>query len=126
MRKHILVVLIFFCSAISSEVLCQYFQQNVSYNISASQDTTNHTISATCDISYTNNSPSELDTIFLHLWANAFSDKLSAYSNQALRMGRLEFYFADEDEMGGYHDLEVNVDGKKMTLYSWKGNSDVV
>ena len=104
----------------------QYFQQDVSYDISASQDTTNHTITATCDITYTNNSPSKLDTIFLHLWANAFSDKLSAYSNQAIRTGRLDFYFADEEDMGGYNDLEVNIDGNRITLYSWKGNSDVV
>jgi len=125
---HRFITFIFFTIFSSSfnSVNAQYFQQKVSYDIIASQDTTNHTINATCDISYTNNSQVTLDTIFLHLWANAFSDKLSAYSNQAIRAGKLDFYFSNKKEMGGYNDLEINVKGKRITLYRWNKNPDVV
>jgi hypothetical protein len=114
------------CWAGYNHLNAQYFQQEVAYDISASQDTSNHTISASCDINYTNNAPEKIDTFFLHLWANAFSDKLSAYSTQAIRTGSLDFYFTKEDEMGGYEDLEVRIDGKRITLYRWNRNADVV
>lgn len=103
----------------------QYFQQKIAYDINASIDS-NHLISATCDISYTNQSSSELDTIFLHLWQNAFKDRLSAFSEQMIRIGDLNFYYANDDELGGYNNLIVSMDGIKMELYSWQRNKDVV
>lgn len=126
MQKFIVFFLFIFFVLSAHSTYAQYFQQKVSYDISASQDTSNQTINATCDITYTNNSPNTLDTIFLHLWANAFSDKLSAFSNQSIRTGSLDFYFAKEKEMGGYKDLEVSINGQRFTLYSWKKNPDVV
>ncbi|MEM9547582.1 MAG: M1 family metallopeptidase [Bacteroidota bacterium] len=126
MYRYLFIKLILLLVINSNEANAQYFQQDVSYQITASQDTSNHTITAMCDITYTNNSSNELDTFFLHLWANAFSDKLSAFNHQAIRMGQLEFYFAKEKEMGGYNNLEVTFQGRNVTLYSWKGNTDVV
>lgn len=122
-----LVVLVFFFSFVSSQsIQAQYFQQGVEYDITARQDTSAHTITASCDIRYTNRSNHVLDTIYLHLWANAFSDKLSAFSNQAIRLGQLDFYFAKKQSMGEYEDLKVTLQGNKITLYQWKGNPDVV
>lgn len=106
-------------------VNAQYFQQDVVFDINASLDS-NHTIIATTDITYTNNSLNEIDTFFIHLWANAFSDKLSAFSEQSIRTGNLDFYFASDTELGGYRDLSIGVGSKKMTLYSWENNKDVV
>jgi hypothetical protein len=126
MHKFLASIFCLLCNVGYNPAFGQYFQQKVAYVISASQDTVNHTISATCDINYTNNSPDNIDTIFLHLWANAFSDKLSAYSEQAIRTGNLDFYFSGKNEMGGYEDLEIKIADQKITLYSWKGNSDVV
>ena len=119
------IILLFFTT--SPHILnAQYFQQKVSYDIEASQDTIDQTITATCNISYTNNSSIELDTFYLHLWANAFSDKLSAYGKQAIQTGKLDFYYAGTDEVGGYNDLEININGQKITAYSWNENPDVV
>lgn len=112
--------------AFINPILAQYFQQDVTYSITAIQDTSTNTVNTKCEIQYTNNSDQTLDTIYLHLWANAFSNKLSAFSKQAIRTGNLEFYFSKENKMGGYEDLEVSSNGKRMTLYSWKGNPDVV
>lgn len=103
----------------------QYFQQDVAFEINASLDS-NHIIIATTNITYTNNSPNTLDTFFIHLWANAFSDKLSAFSDQAIRTGNLDFYFASDEELGGYRDVSIGIGSNKMQLYSWKKNKDVV
>lgn len=103
----------------------QYFQQDVVYDIEAALDSS-HVITAQTDITYTNNSAIALDTIYLHLWANAFSDRLSAYSEQAIRLGDLDFYFAPEEHLGGYRDLRITIDGSTMDVYSWQGHKDVV
>lgn len=103
----------------------QYFQQDVAYKINAIIDSS-HQITGTCDISYTNNSKETLDTFFIHLWMNAFSDKLSAFSEQAIKTGQLDFYFAKDEQLGGYSNLKVAIGSKRMELYSWKKNKDVV
>ena len=124
MRIRILstLTLLFIISVIGNS---QYFQQDVAYEINASLDS-NHLIIATTDIEYTNNSPDPIDTFFIHLWANAFSDKLSAFSEQSIRTGRLDYYFSSDEELGGYRDFSIGVGSKKMELYSWKNNKDVV
>lgn len=126
MQKLLFAFLLSFFLLNTNKISAQYFQQEVAYDISAELDSSKHVLSANCDITYTNKSNEELDTIFLHLWANAFSDKVSAFSNQSIRMGQLEFYFAKEKDMGGYKNLAINVGEKRMTVYSWQGNSDVV
>ena len=124
-RFIIFILFTFFCPSFNS-LDAQYFQQKVAYDIVAKQDTIDHTIDAACTITYTNNSSTALDTIYLHLWANAFSDKLSAYSNQAIRTNNIDFYFSGEKEMGGYNDFRVKVKGARITLYRWNKNPDVV
>ncbi|MFT4535559.1 MAG: hypothetical protein ACJA1A_001506 [Saprospiraceae bacterium] len=110
---------------ISVNAKAQYFQQDVAFEINASLDS-NHIIIATTDISYTNNSQNIIDTFFIHLWANAFSDKLSAFSEQTIRTGNLDFYFASDEELGGYRNLSIRIGSKKMALYSWESNKDVI
>ena len=83
-----------------------YFQQRTDYNIKASLDTINQTLTGDIILSYTNNSSDDLDQIFFHVWLNAFSDKRSAYSDQALEIGRRDFFFADDGSTGGYTELE--------------------
>jgi len=122
---HRIIVAFILLSSLSLTTSAQYFQQQVSYEINAAIDT-NHVISGSCDITYTNNSTKSLDTLFVHLYANAFSDKLSKYSEQTLRLGRLDFYFSDDEEMGGYEDLTVQLNDKTVQLYAWQGNKDVV
>lgn len=120
-----IIAFAFFVVTTSHNLVAQYFQQDVAYEINASIDT-NHLITATCDIAYTNNSNQTLDTIYIHLWANAFQDRLSQYSEQALRLGNLDYYFADDRELGGYEGLTVRMNGSPMQLYSKDGNKDVV
>ena len=101
-----------------------YIQQEVAFSIEASIDT-NHLMSAVTEISYTHRGESELDTFYLHLWMNAFKDRLSAYSDQSIRIDDLDYYFAKQKFLGGYQGLSVYVDDKKVDVYAYDGHKDV-
>ena len=49
-----------------------YWQQDVYYNIKAKIDEETDIISATEQLTYTNNSPDELDVVYFHLYLTAF------------------------------------------------------
>jgi len=94
----------------------QYFQQDIKYDITASYDKGSHTLTGNTAVRYTNNAPAALDTIYLHLWANAFKSQSSPYAEQQLKLGNTQYYFAKESQMGGYQDITVLVDGKPAEL----------
>ena len=82
-----------------------YFQQRADYVMEATLSPASHTLSVTGTLTYTNNSPSALDSIALHLWANAYSHRESAFAKQKLRLNSTRFAFAPEEDLGGYRDL---------------------
>ena len=50
---------------------------------------------------YTNNSPTTLDTLWIHLWPNAYRDTQHAhFANRLDRTGDLDLHFAKEEERG--------------------------
>jgi len=49
-----------------------YWQQHVDYTINVNVLTETHTLDGTLDVTYTNNSPDTLRSIFFHLYYNAF------------------------------------------------------
>ncbi|MEO1728782.1 MAG: M1 family metallopeptidase [Bacteroidota bacterium] len=51
-----------------------YWQQRADYRIAVALDTTTHRVSGTVAITYTNNSPHDLDVLWLHLEQNLFAD----------------------------------------------------
>jgi len=93
-----------------------YFQQKVDYEIEAELDTLKQILSVKAILNYKNNSPEALDKIIFHLWLNAMKDKSSNFANQQLKMGRYDFYFSNEDQQGGYNDIDVQVNGKAVEL----------
>lgn len=95
----------------------QYFQQKIDYTIDAAYDKVSHTVTGNLKIAYTNNAPHPLDTIYLHLWANAFKSKSSPYTDQAIKLGKLDFYFSNDRKMGGYESIEVVQENRSANLY---------
>ena len=51
-----------------------YWQQRADYRIAVTLDTTAHRVIGTVAITYTNNSPHDLDVLWLHLEQNLFAD----------------------------------------------------
>jgi len=95
MLKQILIstlILITFLNAQNNK----YFQQDVEYIIDITLDPDSYTYSGTEQIVYTNNSPDQLDFIWLHLYPNAYKDETTPYARQQERERNREFHFSDE------------------------------
>lgn len=76
------------------------WQQQVEYTIQARLDTDSHTLTATEQIKYHNASPRTLDTLFFHLYANAYRDMHTAYAREAAIMGDNLFFGSEEQDRG--------------------------
>lgn len=92
-----------------------YFQQQVDYRIEVRLDDERHMLHASESFVYRNNAPRALDTIWVHLWPNAYRDRETALCEQLDRMGDLDLHFAKEEDRGWIDSLDFQVDGVKVT-----------
>ena len=72
-----------------------YWQQDIYYNIKATVDEETDIITATEQLTYTNNSPDELDVVYFHLYQNAFQpdsylDELQSQNGENPKYGKYE------------------------------------
>ena len=72
-----------------------YWQQDVYYNIKARIDEKTDIISATEELTYTNNSPDKLGIVYFHLYQNAFQpdsylDELQSQNGKSPKFGKYE------------------------------------
>lgn len=102
-----------------------YFQQEVNYKIAATLNDSAHTLTGSVEIDYVNNSPDTLPEIWMHLWGNAFKNRNSAFCRQKLRDGSARFYFADEQELGYFKNLDFTANGQKVEWRFDKKNPDI-
>ena len=117
----------------SFALLCQitvaqqdYFQQEVNYTINATLNDAENLLDATMQIEYINNSPDRLDTIMFHLWPNAYSDRNTAFARQKINSNSDEFFFAAEEDLGGFTSIEFSSAGQVLTFAEHNGHKDVV
>ncbi len=80
-----------------------YWQNRVDYNIAVSLDTAQHMVSGTCKISYINNSPDELDYLWLQLDQDVF------------KKGSIGSYTQGADIAGGYKLKSVRITQNNKT-----------
>ena len=92
-----------------------YFQQQVDYTISVRLDDERHELHALESFTYRNNAPVALDTIWLHLWPNAYKERGTALDDQLCRTGDLSLHFAKDTERGFIDSLDFSVDGAKAS-----------
>ncbi len=90
------------------------------YQLSASLDTSDHTLTGDVRIRYTNTANVPLDRIAIHLWPNAFKSRNTALVNQMLHLGNLSLYRAKENETGGINHLNFASPEQKITFESTK------
>ena len=93
-----------------------YFQQQVDYTITVRLDDEAHMLHAQESFVYTNNSTIALDTLWMHLWPNAYRDRETALCDQLDRMGDLDLHFASEEQRGYIDSLKFTADG---ALIAW-------
>ncbi len=80
------------------------WQQHVSYNINVYLNTEEHSLEAYENLTYYNNSPYSLETLYIHLYANAFRDDNTTFAQEMRRLGHN--YTKTKDVGRGY--IEVN------------------
>jgi hypothetical protein len=101
------------------------WQQHVDYLIDVKLDDVNHTLNGEIVITYTNNSPSELGEIYMHLWPEGYSTDTTAFAKQMKENGDMDFYYSKDSERGSIENLDFKSNGKSLVLKATE-NRDVV
>ncbi|MBK8724038.1 MAG: M1 family metallopeptidase [Saprospiraceae bacterium] len=92
-----------------------YFQQQVNYDIKVSLNDKKQVAQATVLIDYHNNSSKTLKEIKFHFWANAHqSQNASPLAKQLVEKDKLDWYFAKDDALGGYSNIEILYQNNKI------------
>ncbi len=102
-----------------------YFQQEVNVKMEVTLNDEDHTLTGTIEMEYINHSPDELDKIYMHLWANAYKNRTTAFNKQKLRGGSTKFYFAKDSDLGNFSQLDFTVDGSTVAWDYDKDNPDI-
>lgn len=76
------------------------WQQQVDYKIFCSLDVLNHTLKVEEILTYYNNSPVTLETLYFHLYPNAYRDNNTMFARELKKMGSYKFLKAKESERG--------------------------
>lgn len=111
---------------ISATYAQEYFQQEVNYKMDVSLDDVNHEITAFEEIEYHNNSKVVIDTVFFHLWPNAYKNKKTALAQQILKDGQTNFHYANNENRGYIDQLDFKVNDQRVVWEYWNGNEDIV
>ena len=83
------------------------WQQQVNYKIFSSLDVENHTLKISEILTYYNNSPVCLETLYFHLYANAYKDNNTAFAKELRKMGSYRFLKAKKSERGWIDIISV-------------------
>ena len=91
-----------------------YWQQEVNSTIVVQLNDSLHELNATIEIEYINNSPDELNEIFMHLWPNAYKNRKTALCRQLVENGDIDLHYSKENDRGFIDGLDFVVDGVKV------------
>ena len=116
--KNFLLLIFFYCVSlnISAQSNSSYWQQHVDYTINITLNDSLHSLDGYVKIKYTNNSPDTLSFIWFHLWPNAYKNDKTDFSEQLLKNGRTDFYFANETKLGFINGLQFKADELDATF----------
>nr|WP_068887060.1 M1 family metallopeptidase [Pedobacter panaciterrae] len=110
MRRYLLILLLFLGTTTYAQD--KYWQQHVNYNIDVTLNDQEKSLKGFETIVYKNNSPSELDFIWFHIWPNAYKQESTALfqqiKNDTSRVKKLDKY-----TYGSIEGLNFKVNGKK-------------
>ncbi len=125
MKKYLSILLFLFILNFSF-AQSKYFQQEVNTKIDVILNDSSHTLKGNIEIEYINNSPDELNEIYIHLWANAYKNRKTAFAKQKVNQGNGSFYFAKENQLGRFRKLKFTVDNNTVEWTKHKGHADIV
>jgi hypothetical protein len=114
LNRFVLGTAVFFATSFAQAQEANYFQQEVNYDIHVQLNDANHTLRAQEQMVYHNNSPLGLDTIYIHLWPNAYKNNETDLAKQLLRLGKTELYYSRDEERGYIDSLDFKVNGSSV------------
>lgn len=79
----------------------QSWQQRVDYRISVTLDDKSHRLYGDIAFDYINNAPTSLDSLYIHVWPNAYQPTKSALANQLANGGK-NLSIIDTAQWGGF------------------------
>ncbi len=124
MIKRIIYFLSLICCVdVNAYAQQNYFQQEVNYTIDVTLNDVTHELNAFEKIEYINQSKTNLDFIYFHLWANAYKNNETALAKQLLENGETTMYFAKQDELGYIDSLNFLVNGK---IIKWEFDKEYI
>jgi hypothetical protein len=123
MKNSILAFFLFAISGIS--VAQKYWQQEVNYTIQVKLDDVNHSISGFEEFEYVNNSPDQLDRIYMHLWPNAYRNGKTALGKQQYKGGEMLLTFGEEKDKGGIDSLDFKINNMSVKWEYDAKNPDI-
>ena len=90
-----------------------YWQQDVYYNIKANIDEETNIVDATQQLTYTNNSPDDLDIVYFHLYQNAFQP--DSYLDELQKQNRTTTIYGEfEKQKLGTVIESITINGKEV------------
>ena len=95
----------------------QYFQQEVNNTISVILDDKNKTLEGDIEIQYINNSPDNLDFIYLHLYPNAYKDRNTKFAEQRFNLLHKYDLLSIRYKKGYIENLNFTVDNDTAVFY---------
>ena len=125
MKNLLLFILTSLTSLLFSQQKDTYFQQKVAINIEVTLNDVKHELNAFESIKYTNNSPNTLDSIYFHLWPNAYKNYNSALGKQQLEDNNTVLYYASESEKGFIDSIDFRIDNKPLNWNLTPENEDI-
>ena len=84
--------------------------QNLAYDINAHLDTVKKTVHVQTKIHIPTSLSLSGDTLWFHLWANAYSNTSNEFTEEQLKYGQTSFYFRDQNKLSVVEDIKVSVD----------------
>ena len=102
-----------------------YFQQQVDYRITVRLNDSAHELFANEEFDYTNNSPQALDTLWIHLWPNAYRDRNTALCRQKDPHNDFSLHFAKPEDRGFIDSLDFRSEGQKLAWGLAPDNPDI-
>lgn len=90
-----------------------YWQQDVHYIISAAINDAEESVSGEENLTYYNNSPDTLYTVYFHLYQNAFTP--NSYAHKLAKAGKIPVTFGEHEAKGiGTDILQLKVGGEQV------------
>ena len=124
MKKYLPILLFLFFLNVSF-AQANYFQQEVNTKIEVTLNDSLHTLEGNIEIEYINNSPNELNEIYMHLWANAYKNRKTAFAKQKVNQGSSKFYFAKDKQLGRFRKLNFTVNNTTIDWAYDKAHVDI-